>query len=136
MRLTSRADGCVELELNQTRLLLDYSARSNSSALLRYVPLHQPDVSAAAAAGDADSRAPPWSCVLRNGQWLVAGEARVELPATDSLDLSGLDAVLISSAEGMLTLSEVATLQGWSAIMTTARTARWLARKVCLNCGC
>ena len=105
MRLVERAAGsCFELELNTTRLLLDFGGSAAAAAVLRYVPLDRPDALAATAAADADADSPAWRCTHAGGRWLVTGEVRLELPATESLDIEGIDAVLISSAEGMLTL--------------------------------
>ena len=127
-RLIERsADSAFELELNSTRLLLDFSSPPHR-ALLRYVPSFRPPPSSSsntAALGDGDPGAPPWRCVNVGGHWLVAGEARLELPAIESLDLAGLDAVLISSAEAMLTLpylTEHTAFRG--AVLATAAAAQ------------
>ena len=134
MRLVERAAGsCFELEINATRLLLDFCGGDSSSALLRYVPLHRPDAAAAPALGDTDVNAPAWRCVPVGGQWLVAGEARLELPAIESLDLEGLDAVLISSPEAMLTLPYLTEHTGFRGVVMATTAAIQLGRLAMLE---
>ena len=74
-------------------MLLDFDA--GQSSLLQYEPLLSGvDVC-------------EWRCTRVGTRWVIAGEPQHETPEMDGLELgSGVQAVLVSSAEAMLALPD------------------------------
>ncbi|KAL1515484.1 hypothetical protein AB1Y20_002108 [Prymnesium parvum] len=91
MRLVARGVRCFELTLDDTTLLLDFDA--GDAGLLQYEPF----LSRA-------ERSKEQRCVRRGERWLLQEELQLALPEMDGLELHDVEALLVSSADAMLSL--------------------------------
>ena len=121
MQVLEAAPHCHELGLHSTRILLDYTV--DETASLNHVP---------PCCYPLPSKSPKQTVKI-GGQWMLTGEECIELPTPESLELSTISAVLVTSAEQMLALPILTEYTDFHGIVIATTAAAQLGHHLMLE---